>query len=128
MQVRAYFQGGRIDAGTDKEEEGGLGLAGLLTPSSYRHRSLLLLHRLVRRAAALASARALHAESGRVAVDRWYVEAPAPAPSDSAAAAEQCEGRFVVEVIDSGAGISKENQAKLFREVGTGRWVQGRGG
>jgi hypothetical protein len=33
------------------------------------------------------------------------------------------EGRFVVEVTDSGAGISKANQAKLFREVRVRRVV-----
>ena len=57
---------------------------------------------------------AIHSVKGaRVVVDGTHASATGEQSSD--------EGCFVVEVTDSGAGISKDNQAKLFREVSTVR-------
>lgn len=38
--------------------------------------------------------------------------------------AEETEGWMVVEVTDTGAGISKENQQKLFKQVGPAFLIQ----
>ena len=55
--------------------------------------------------------------NGRVAADGSSGSGTASATAGSGGGEGEREGRFVVEVTDSGAGISKANQAKLFREV-----------
>lgn len=109
VAVKAYIEMGKVkvnEEGADKE-------AG-----ANRRKSVLLLQRLAQKASALASSRGARdgTQGARVAAGGWDGEGPM-GQQGAAAPGGLCEGRFVVEVIDSGAGISKENQAKLFREV-----------